>query len=44
MKFKKVLAGALASVLAVSTLAVSANAAIYVPKADVNQYDFLMTF
>lgn len=35
MKLKKVLAGALASMLAVSALAVSANAAIYVPKGDV---------
>ena len=35
MKLKKVLAGALASALAVSALAVSANAAIYVPIADV---------
>lgn len=35
MKLKKVLAGAVASVLAVSALAISADAAIYVPKADV---------
>lgn len=35
MKLKKVLAGAMASILAVSALAVSANAAIYVPKAEV---------
>lgn len=35
MKLKKVLAAAIASVLTVSALAVSASAAIYVPKAEV---------
>lgn len=35
MKLRKVLAGAIASILAVSSLAISANAAIYVPNAEV---------
>lgn len=35
MKLRKVLAGAIASILAVSSLAISASAALYVPKAKV---------
>ncbi|MCM1054075.1 MAG: hypothetical protein NC394_01020 [Bacteroides sp.] len=35
MKLRKVLAGAVASILAVSSLAISANAALYVPNAEV---------